>query len=34
MGDDGPTRKELHRLIDFLKEDIRPQIVSLPISCS
>lgn len=30
MGDEGSTQKELHRLIDFLKSDIKPQIVSLP----
>jgi glycosyltransferase involved in cell wall biosynthesis len=29
-GDEGPVAKELHRLIAFLKADVRPQIVSLP----
>lgn len=29
-GNDGSTRKELNRLIDFLKREVQPQIVSLP----
>jgi glycosyltransferase involved in cell wall biosynthesis len=29
-GETGNTTKELRRLIDFLKSDIRPQVVSLP----
>ena len=29
-GDEGTTTKELHRLIEFLKTDVRPQVISLP----
>lgn len=30
QGSDGSTRKELHRLIEFLRTDVKPDIVSLP----
>jgi predicted ABC-type transport system involved in lysophospholipase L1 biosynthesis ATPase subunit/glycosyltransferase involved in cell wall biosynthesis len=29
-GEHGPAMKELHRLVDFLKQDVKPEIVSLP----
>jgi len=29
-GDEGTTTKELHRLLNFLKTDVKPQIISLP----
>lgn len=29
-GEEGTTRKELHRLIEFLKDQIHPQVISLP----
>ena len=29
-GESGPAAKELHRLLAFLKDDVRPQVVSLP----
>lgn len=30
QGEAGSTRKELNRLLDFLKQDVHPQVVSLP----
>jgi glycosyltransferase involved in cell wall biosynthesis len=29
-GEDGPAVKELRRLLQFMKDDVRPQVVSLP----
>jgi ABC-type lipoprotein export system ATPase subunit/glycosyltransferase involved in cell wall biosynthesis len=30
QGEDGSAHKELDRLVDFIKQDIKPQVVSLP----
>src|SRR4051794_22674708 len=29
-GEDGAAAKELHRLVDFLRDHVRPQVVNLP----
>jgi glycosyltransferase involved in cell wall biosynthesis len=29
-GEEGPVRKELHRLVEYLRDEVKPQVVNLP----